>query len=358
MLRSRIVTRELQPARPYRAQGSFVAMQPDVEDRIQDVRPHVPAGWPLASVIADHVRIARPDHWFKNVFMLPGAALALILKGDITNVSLVALALGIVSTCLLASANYTINEWLDAGFDRHHPVKRFRPSVSGRVQGHRVLLQWVVLVASGLLIAASISSTFLLAAVVLVVMGLIYNVKPIRSKDRTYLDVLTESINNPLRFILGWAAIAPEALPPSSILLAYWMGGAYLMAIKRYAEYRFIGDPEQAALYRRSFQFYTENSLLASAFFYALCSAFFLGVFLIKYRIEFLICMPFLAFLFTWYLVVGMRTNSVVQNPERLYREWPFVLYVGALGVLIGLLFFVDLPWLEVLVESHVLRVP
>ena len=81
-------------------------------------------------------------------------------------------------------------------------------------------------------------------------------------------------------------------LPPASVLLAYWMGGAFLMAIKRYSEYRGIADPARAALYRRSFAFYSEQSLLLSGFFYALLSACFTGVFLIKYRIEFLLVLP------------------------------------------------------------------
>lgn len=318
-----------------------------------------PEGISLArgrTALADLVAIARPDHWFKNVFMLPGAALALVLTDDAVAPELVYLLLGVVSTCLIASANYTINEWLDAEFDRHHPVKRFRPSAAGRVSATTVYIQWAVLAFVGLTIAAALSTHFLLFSGLLLAMGLVYNVKPLRTKDRQYLDVLSESINNPLRFLLGWSAIIGDVLPPSSILLAYWMGGAYLMAIKRYAEYRFIGSPELAGQYRRSFRYYTEESLLASAFFYALCSAFFLGVFLIKYRIEFLLSMPFLAFLFTWYLVIGMRAQSPAQNPEKLYRERPFLLYVAALGCLVVLLFFVHLPWLNVLVENHVLR--
>ena len=318
-----------------------------------------PEGISLArgrTALADLVAIARPDHWFKNVFMLPGAALALVLTDDAVAPELVYLLLGVVSTCLIASANYTINEWLDAEFDRHHPVKRFRPSAAGRVSATTVYIQWAVLAFVGLTIAAAISTHFLLFSGLLLAMGLVYNVKPLRTKDRQYLDVLSESINNPLRFLLGWSAIIGDVLPPSSILLAYWMGGAYLMAIKRYAEYRFIGSAELAGQYRRSFRYYTEESLLASAFFYALCSAFFLGVFLIKYRIEFLLSMPFLAFLFTWYLVIGMRAQSPAQNPEKLYRERPFLLYVAALSCLIALLFFVHLPWLNVLVENHVLQ--
>ena len=39
-------------------------------------------GAPGRTSLADLVAIARPDHWFKNVFMLPGAALALILTDE------------------------------------------------------------------------------------------------------------------------------------------------------------------------------------------------------------------------------------------------------------------------------------
>jgi 4-hydroxybenzoate polyprenyltransferase len=223
------------------------------------------------------------------------------------------------------------------------------------VRAPLVYLQWAALAAAGLAIGAALSPSFLTFAALLLFMGLLYNVRPFRTKERPYLDVLSESINNPLRFLLGWSAVVSDVLPPSSILLAFWMGGAYLMAIKRFAEYRFIGDPVRAGFYRRSFRFYTEERLLASALFYALCSAFFLGVFLIKYRIEFLVSMPFLALLFAWYLMIGMRAQSVAQSPEHLYRERPFVLYAGALCVLIGLLFAIDLPWLNVLVENQVL---
>jgi 4-hydroxybenzoate polyprenyltransferase len=310
---------------------------------------------PNGTRIADCVAIARPDHWFKNVFMLPGAALAFVLAGGVTTPALLMLLVGMISTCLIVSANYTINEWLDADSDRHHPEKRHRPSAAGRVTASLAYGQWFLLAAAGLGLAWLVSRHFVIFSVVLLAMGGVYNVRPLRTKDRQYLDVLTESVNNPLRFMLGWSAVVTTVLPPSSILLAYWMGGAYLMAIKRFAEYRFINDPARAGLYRRSFQFYTEESLLVSSFFYALSCAFFLGVFLIKYRIEFLLCMPFIALMFAWYLIIGMRTHSPAQNPEKLYREKPFMLYVGALVLLISLLFFVDVPWLSFLVETHVI---
>ena len=64
--------------------------------------------------------------------MLPGAALAFALTWRSTVPALLRVLLGVVGTCLITSANYTINEWRDAEFDQHHPAKRHRPSAQGR----------------------------------------------------------------------------------------------------------------------------------------------------------------------------------------------------------------------------------
>ncbi len=303
------------------------------------------------SGLKPYISIARPDHWFKNVFVLPGVALGILISGEAGWLDLANIILCLISVCLVASANYTINEWLDAEFDRHHPVKKSRPSVGGHVKPGFVYLQYALLSVVGLWFAYLVSNSALYTMVFLLLMGLIYNVPPIRSKDRVYVDVLSESINNPIRFMLGWFAIVDTVLPPSSILLAYWMGGAFLMGAKRLSEYRFIDDPDRAGLYRRSFQFYDEQKLLLSVVFYALMSAFFFGVFLIKYRIELLLVSPALALLFAWYLQIALKPRSTAQAPEKLYKEKGFVLFLLFLCALIGVLLFVDIPWLDFLVE-------
>jgi 4-hydroxybenzoate polyprenyltransferase len=313
------------------------------------------AEWPR---LMDYVRIARPDHWIKNIFMLPGAAVAVALSGTPTMLTGLHVLAALVTLCLVASANYTINEYLDAQYDRFHPLKRARPGAAGRLDLRLVALQYVLLAVSGLLIAQALGSAFLATALALLLMGLAYNVPPVRTKDRVYLDVLSESINNPLRFLMGWFVVLPGLLPPASIILAYWMGGAFLMAMKRYSEFRRIGDPATAGLYRRSFRFYTEERLLLSSFFYALSAAFLLGVFLLKYRIEYLLSLPAFALLFTWYLAIALRADSAAQAPEKLHQERRFMLFVGALSALVAALTVVDIPALHFLMEPSLLRWP
>lgn len=319
-------------------------------------KPAVKSSSPDKATFADYVAIARPDHWVKNIFMLPGAALALLVDSHSNFASLSALLLGIVSTCLVASANYTINEFLDGEFDRHHPTKSARPTAQGRIKAHLVCIQYAVLVVAGLGLASLLHPMFLIASVSLLVMGVLYNVKPVRTKDRAYVDVLSESINNPIRLVLGWAAISTIALPPSSLLISYWMGGAYLMAMKRFAEYRMIGDPARAARYRKSFGVYTEQTLQLSAFFYALTCVFFLGIFLIKYKIEFILSFPFFALLFVWYQSIALRPGSKAINPEKMYQEPKFVGFVVFLVVLVLFLFLVDIPGLQYLTDHSVVR--
>jgi 4-hydroxybenzoate polyprenyltransferase len=306
-----------------------------------------------------YIGIARPDHWIKNVFMLPGVGVAYILmRHDRPPTVLYLLLIAAVSLCLAASANYTINEYLDAQYDRFHPTKRTRPGAEALLDGRIVLLEYLLLAAGACTGARLVNAPFAATTAALLAMGLVYNVAPVRTKDKAYLDTLSESINNPLRFLMGWFVIAPGFLPPASALLAYWMGGAFLMGVKRYSEYRSIGDPARAALYRRSFAHYTEQSLLLSSFFYALCSAFFIGIFLIKYRIEFLLTVPLYAALFTWYLAIGIRRDSAAQAPEKLYGEVAFLAFAGITLAITTALFFVDLPFLKSLMEPYVIRVP
>lgn len=309
-------------------------------------------------LMKDYIRIARPDHWIKNLFLFPGTLFALLLVGfDGSWTQLVPLALlSLLCTCMIASANYVINEWLDAGFDRYHPTKKNRPVVQKNMSGRLVAVEYVLLAAAGLGTSLLVNLPFFFCEVWLLVMGVLYNVRPIRTKDVAYLDVLSESVNNAIRLLLGWFFVTPDYLPPVTIVIGYWMGGAFLMAIKRYAEYRMIGDKATAALYRKSFGQYTEESLLTSAFFYAMCSLFLCGIFIIKYKIELLLVIPLLCGLFCFYFHLSFKKDSSVQKPEKLYREKGLLIYLLILAAVFVIALFVRIPALEIFLDSHIIQ--
>jgi decaprenyl-phosphate phosphoribosyltransferase len=292
-----------------------------------------------------YVQMARVDHWFKNAFMLAGVILALfvepaLLRLDVVPVLLVAL----LSTCLVASSNYVLNEMLDAPYDREHPVKKHRPAAAEKVRRRYALAEWLALGALGIGLGLLVNPLFAAAALSLWVMGVVYNVKPIRSKELPYLDVLSESINNPIRLLLGWFPLIQDRVPPISLVFSYWMVGAFFMALKRFAEYQAIADRATAIRYRRSFKHYNEERLLVSVFFYAITAALFAGVFIVRYHLELILGIPVGAGFLAWYLKLGLQPDSPVQNPERLYRERGFLVYTISCLSIFVLLMFVSIP--------------
>ena len=304
----------------------------------------------------NYIKIARPDHWIKNLFIVPGLAIAFLLTGTpALSEFIVKLVIGFMATCLIASANYVINEWLDAEFDKYHPTKKYRPVVSKNLKFSLVMVEYLILTAAGFGLSFLVNKYFLYVEIWLWVMGILYNVKPIRTKDIPFLDVISESVNNMIRLLLGWFIITETQIPPVSILFGYWMAGAFLMGIKRFAEYRMIGDPSLAGLYRKSFLYYTEQTLLCSSMFYAFCATFCMGIFLVKYRLEYLAAMPFMFFLFVFYLYIAFKEDSAVQKPEKLYKEKKLILYVAFVMLLFIVLTFVDIPILQIFHDPYLI---
>jgi len=297
------------------------------------------------SCVWPYVQIARVDHWFKNIFMLLGVLLAFLYKPFLFNwVSIPQLGLALLATCFIASSNYVLNELIDAPSDQFHPVKKYRPVPSGKVRPGLALLEWLLLGIVGLSGAFLLNTSFAASGLALWMMGIIYNVRPIRTKEFPYLDVLSESINNPIRLLLGWFALIPDRMPPLSLTLAYWMAGAFFMATKRYAEYRQLHDQKIATQYRKSFGYYTEERLLISMLFYVTTCGLFMGIFIVRYHVELILFVPIAAGFFAYYLKLGLQDDSPAQNPEKLCKEQGFLLYAIASTLLFILLMFTHIP--------------
>jgi 4-hydroxybenzoate polyprenyltransferase len=310
---------------------------------------------PLSQRILAHVRILRLDHCIKQAFILPGIVLAIAISGRHIGLPLIfAMVVGMSSATLISSSNYVLNEMLDAPFDRLHPTKNTRPCAEGLVHFGWGYAQWIATMLVGLAIASTISTGFLVSAIGLWLMGCVYNIPPVRTKDLPYIDVLSESINNPLRFCLGWYMVTAKILPPASLLVSYWMLGAYFMALKRFSELRQIDNAATAASYRKSFLYYNQESLLSSVVFYAVTSMLFLGAFIMRYRMELILAFPMVALLMSIYFGLAFRHESSVQNPEKLYREPRLMPFLALTIIAFAILLFVDVPWIgEVFVKSQ-----
>lgn len=292
----------------------------------------------------EYIRICRIDHWLKNIFIVFGHAVAFVLGGiALTGANLWICALSLVPACLIASANYILNEILDAPFDRTHPTKRLRGVAAGKVN---VAVLWgikIILIIVGFGIAFQFFDIgYIIALALLLLSGIVYNVQPLRLKDRAYLDVIAESFNNPIRLWLGWYALVPldgfdaAHRVPMTIVLAWWSFGALLMTGKRYAEFRFIDDPEVSGRYRKSFRTYNDQKLIIAMITYANLFCFCTGIAMATHDelVNLILVFPMIVVAIIAYFNYAMSDVGARLEPEKLMTH-PWII---ACTIITGLL--------------------
>jgi decaprenyl-phosphate phosphoribosyltransferase len=250
-------------------------------------------------------------------------------------------------TWALSTANYIINEIADAPYDVHHPTKRNRPLVKGEIHKDLFLLMGLVLSTSALLIAwRYFSQPFFFALLGLWIAGFVYNIKPVRTKDIPFLDSISESANNPIRFLIGWFAFAtPGLFPPWSLLLCWWSFGNFLMVAKRLSEFRLLQD--KAGSYRRSLGRYTRRSLLVGLALSAVVFFVTYFAFAISTRLQsFLFLSPLVFFYFYIFFHKTLKEREVMEEPEQLLMHPAFAAYTLLMILAYSVAFFLDTVYL------------
>jgi len=188
------------------------------------------------------------------------------------------------------------------------------------------------------------SSSFFFSLLALLIAGFIYNLKPVRTKDVPFLDSISESANNPIRFLIGWFALSPpNVFPPLSLLISWWSFGNFLLVAKRLSEFRLL--KEKAGDYRASLKKYSNISLLigmtASAVVFFL--TYFYFAFAFRFQSLFLFS-PFLLFYFFLFFRKTMKEEEIMEEPEQLLKSIKYALYTIFLVLLFVLSFFIDRP--------------
>ena len=326
---------------PFVDQGE--APQTDEQAEPETAASEVPAsGRSTIDTVKSYIQVLRLNHWHKNVFTVLGAlACIAFLKINVTAKILGYMILGTFISCLISSVNYAINEFLDAAFDAEHPVKQHRPVPSGRIHTQSLfLLGGLLLVVALGLAAIFFNKAFVIALLLFLMFGLFYNVEPIRAKEIPFVDVICESVNNPLRLAIGWFSVTSTMqFPPVSLALLFWVFGAFLMTSKRLAEFRYLGDT--ANKYRATFHHYTERSLLAAMIGYSVSSFVFLAWQVCIYGALLAYTLPLLTIFTIWWFKLTYEPDSVVKEPERVFTK-PFFFVLLPVSLLVLFLIVVS----------------
>ena len=123
-------------------------------------------------MISDLIRLARPRHWVKNVFVVMPVPFAVAAGADFHGARFL---LGLLGFCLVNSAVYVGNDIVDADADRHHNRKRNRPVASGVVRPGVAAVFGGVLLACGLgMCAATRSESAISVAIAYVAINVVY----------------------------------------------------------------------------------------------------------------------------------------------------------------------------------------
>jgi len=298
--------------------------------------------------VSAYLRALRLERWPRSLAIFLGTAVFVFLnRNDAAAFSIGEIAWRLSAAFLLtwgiSTANYVLNEIVDRPFDVHHPTKRLRPLVSGEIKQGPFAVIGLLLSAACLGTGAVLfDRTFLLSLLSLLVAGVIYNVRPIRAKDIPFLDSVSESVNNPIRFMIGWSALAVTGeLPPLSVLLCWWAFGNFLMIAKRLSEFRFLKD--KAGEYRVSHRKYTRTSLVAGmTISTVICLLAFLYFAWSRRLQSFYAIAPFLLFFFGLIFRKTLREAEIMEEPEKLFVQPKYALYAIFLVVLFVLAFLKD----------------
>ena len=291
--------------------------------------------------IRDYASVMRVDHWLKNVFFISGAVFAFFLA-HVPFTMLIArnLVLTFLVFGFVASVNYILNEIVDSPFDKLHPVKKFRAVPSNKVKipilyAMQVVLLGVALLSAYLLLPRAV----LYVSISFFISGLVYNVRPIRLKDVPILDVVTESVNNSIRFLAGWYVIT-SAIPPVYLLVSFWALGAFWMAGKRYGELLFLQEQKSDfAGYRKSLGYYTPKKLLY--LIGSSCAVCFIAYGAAAFQSpKLFVVLPFIVIYFAWYYRMILRNDIIVREPETFFKRPFFLAYNFFLSAIVFIVLF------------------
>lgn len=180
------------------------------------------------------IRLLRPAHWVKNVFVLAPLVFAQRMTDPET---LQRALLAFASFCLASSVVYVFNDIRDRAEDRRHPLKRNRPLAAGTVSVAAASILAVVLAVVALALAAHLGLRFLGVMTVYLVLNQLYSTG---LKHVVILDVMIVSLGFVLRVLAG--GVAAEVQVSAWILLCTFFIALFLAFSKRRHELILLAD--------------------------------------------------------------------------------------------------------------------
>ncbi len=203
----------------------------------------------------------RPRQWPKNLLVLAAFLFSVNLAWEPNDVSSWLPLLGRASAafaifCLVAGADYLINDVRDAEADRLHPRKRLRPIAAGQLDPGLALGAAAAFVAIGVAASFVLEARFGLVVVSYLALMLAYS---FALKRVVILDLLIIAVGFLLR-AMGGAFVIDVSISPWLYLVTI-MAALFLAIYKRRGEIASLQGQEDAASHRAVLEEYPPGLL-------------------------------------------------------------------------------------------------
>jgi 4-hydroxybenzoate polyprenyltransferase len=152
----------------------------------------------------------RPQQWVKNAFVWAGFLFAHAWRDPLLAAQVAAV---FVAFCLLASAVYIGNDWIDRDADRAHPLKRDRPIAAGRISLSAAASMAIALALAAFALGAWVGVDFVAILGAYFILNAAYS---LGLKRMVIIDVIAVSLGFVLRLLAGTLGVG---IAPSPWLL-------------------------------------------------------------------------------------------------------------------------------------------
>ncbi|MDP7162634.1 MAG: decaprenyl-phosphate phosphoribosyltransferase [Phycisphaerae bacterium] len=199
------------------------------------------------------IRLARPEHWIKNIIVLFPVVFA---RREDDPQAWSSAALASVAFCLASSASYIFNDIFDRDKDRLHPRKSGRPLAAGQISLLAAAAEAALLFVAAVAVAWTVNQIVLGIIVAYLLMQLVYT---LWLKQKMLVDVICIAMGFVLRAAAGAVAIPVEVSPwlfVCTFTICLFMGFC-----KRCNELATLAVREEARQHRRTLGGYSPELL-------------------------------------------------------------------------------------------------
>ncbi|MBF0318397.1 MAG: UbiA family prenyltransferase [Nitrospirae bacterium] len=238
------------------------------------------------SPLKNFIRVLRPKHWVKNMFLFA----APFFSGQLLSRETLHIApFAFLAFSFAASASYIINDITDRKTDQLHPDKRQRPIASGELS----LVAGLGLTAALLVVAAAlayfIDYAFFAYIIVYLVIQAFYS---IYLKSTAVVDIFCIASGFVVRVLAGGAAFAVTV--SDWLFLAMFMISLMLATGKRIGEFKLLHS--EAVAHRESLSGFTPALLNDILLITSASSLVFYAIYTIEQYKNFIYTVPIVTF--------------------------------------------------------------